>query len=81
MIFGAHMENFAVFARSLVAQNGALQVSSANELQRAIVDLLRDSNRRAALVANARNVLATHTGATARTARLIVDLKSKREQE
>jgi len=81
VIFGAHMENFAVFARSLVAQNGALQVSSANELQRAIGDLLRDSNRRAALVANARNVLATHTGATARTARLIVDLKSKREQE
>jgi 3-deoxy-D-manno-octulosonic-acid transferase len=77
VIFGPHMENFAVFARSLVERTGALQVNSANELQRAIVDLLRDPQARARLVANARNVLAIHTGATARTAKLILDLNKK----
>jgi 3-deoxy-D-manno-octulosonic-acid transferase len=75
VIFGPHMENFAIFARSLLGRNGALQVNSANELQRAIVDLLRDPQARARLVANARDALATHTGATARTEKRILDLK------
>ena len=81
VIFGPHMENFAAFARSLVERNGALQISSADQLQRAIVDLLRDAEARARLVANARDVLATHTGATARTAKLVVELKPKQDQE
>jgi 3-deoxy-D-manno-octulosonic-acid transferase len=74
VIFGPHMENFAVFAQSLVERSAAVQVYSANELHQAIVDLLRDADARGRLVMNARDVLAIHTGATARTARLILDL-------
>jgi 3-deoxy-D-manno-octulosonic-acid transferase len=74
IIFGPHMENFAVLARSLIAQRGAIEVRSAPELQRAVADLLRDSSLRETLVQNARIVLSGHRGATSRTAALIVDL-------
>jgi 3-deoxy-D-manno-octulosonic-acid transferase len=75
VVFGPHMENFAVFAQSLIERNAAVQVHSANGLHQAIADLLRDAKAGERLVTNARNVLATHTGATARTARLILDLE------
>lgn len=71
VVFGQHMENFAAFARSLVEGRGALQISSANELERAIVDLLRDAGLRQRLAENAREMLNSHRGATARTAALI----------
>ncbi|MEP6603781.1 MAG: glycosyltransferase N-terminal domain-containing protein [Spartobacteria bacterium] len=74
VLFGSHMENFSAFARELIEHGGALQVSSAAELQNAIVDLLRDGTGRDALVRNAREVLEQHHGAAARTAKLIVDL-------
>ena len=74
IIFGPHMENFAMLARSLVAQRGAIEVRSAPELQNAVADLLRDSSLREMLVQNARMVLNGHRGATSRTAALIVDL-------
>jgi 3-deoxy-D-manno-octulosonic-acid transferase len=73
-LFGPHMENFATFARALIEQHGAVQIGSAAELQRAIVDLLRDHETRNQMVANARNLLSRHAGATTRTARLLVDL-------
>jgi len=71
VVFGLHMENFAAFARSLVERAGAFQISSADELKRAIVDLLRDAGLRQRLAENAREVLNSHRGATARTAALI----------
>jgi len=74
IVFGPHMENFATLARSLVAHGGAIQVSAPAKLRGAIVDLLRDSQLRETLVANATKVLQVHAGATARTAALIVDL-------
>jgi 3-deoxy-D-manno-octulosonic-acid transferase len=74
VLFGPHMENFAVLANSLVAQGGANQVSSATDLRRAMADLLANPDQREELVKNARAVLDTHRGATARTAQLIVDL-------
>ena len=72
--FGPNMENFAALASTLVKENGAIQVNSVDELRRAIVDLLRDSEQRERLVRNARTVVDAHHGATARTAALIVDL-------
>ena len=72
--FGPNMENFAALASTLVKENGAIQVNSVDELRRAIVDLLRDSERCERLVRNARTVVDAHHGATARTAALIVDL-------
>ena len=74
VLFGPHMENFAVLANSLVAHGGANQVSSATDLRRAMADLLANPDQREELVKNARAVLDTHRGATARTAQLIVDL-------
>ena len=71
VVFGQHMENFAAFARSLVERSAALQISSADELERAIVDLLGDAGLRQRLAENAREVLNTHRGATARTAALV----------
>jgi len=81
VVFGSHMENFALFARVLVDCGGAIQIRSADELGRVIVDLLRDGAARDRLVANASQVLAAHTGATARTAKLIVDLKPEQEEQ
>jgi len=74
VIFGPHMENFARLAMSLVANNGAIQVNDAGELERVAEKLLRDGEMRRLLVQNAAEVLAQHRGATARTAQLIVEL-------
>jgi 3-deoxy-D-manno-octulosonic-acid transferase len=78
VIFGPNMENFAGLVVSLVAQGGAVQVDSPSDLQKAIVDLLNDSRARQTLVENASAVLSEHAGATARTAKLIVDLPARR---
>ena len=73
-LFGPHMENFAALAQSLVRENGAVQVNSSSELQRAIGDLLRNPEARTEMVSKARQVVEIHRGATARTAKLIADL-------
>ena len=69
VLFGPHMENFAVLAEALVGNGGAVQVASATELRRAMTHLLANPDEREKMVENARNVLDTHRGATARTAR------------
>jgi 3-deoxy-D-manno-octulosonic-acid transferase len=71
VLFGPHMENFAALARSLIAQRGAVEVHSADELENAVVDLLRDRDLRESLVKNARGVIAKHRGAATVTAKLI----------
>lgn len=75
VLFGPHMENFGALASSLVAQGAAVQISSATELRRTMAHLLANPEEREKMVANARQVLETHRGATARTAQLVVDLK------
>jgi len=74
VIFGPHMENFSALSRALVAKDGAIQVGSPTELQKAVVDLLHNSNRRTALVENARVVLQAHHGTTAESAKLVAAL-------
>ncbi|HEV3243479.1 MAG TPA: 3-deoxy-D-manno-octulosonic acid transferase [Chthoniobacterales bacterium] len=76
VLFGPHMENFAVLANTLVTQGGALQVNSATELRRGMSTLLANPDDREEMAQNARKALDTHRGATARTAQLIVDLTS-----
>jgi 3-deoxy-D-manno-octulosonic-acid transferase len=75
VLFGPYMENFAALARSLVAAGGAIQVSSADELKNAVVDLLCDPNLRDRLIENGRRVLEKHRGATSRTAALVAALR------
>lgn len=74
VILGPHMENFAALAEALVAHDGAIRVKDAEQLKRAVGELLSDVDRRRALVRNAEAVIGQHRGATKRTAQLIVDL-------
>ena len=74
VVFGAHMENFSVLAKMLVTKKGAIQVTDADQLEQALGRLLGDSDARSRLIKNAEEVLAEHRGASARAARLIVDL-------
>ena len=74
ILFGQHMENFAALARSLVEESAAIQVRSEEALRGAVSDLLSDENRREKLARNAQRVLEKHRCATARTAKLILDL-------
>src|SRR5947208_1200454 len=76
VVFGPHMENFGMLARTLVSRHAAIQVRDADSLERAIVELLRDTDARQRLVQNAREVLSMHKGATERAAALIHELHS-----
>jgi 3-deoxy-D-manno-octulosonic-acid transferase len=76
VIFGPHMENFAVLASALVEARGAVQVADAQALRTVVAELLREPAARAELVANAHRVIATHRGATERTAELLRNLRS-----
>jgi 3-deoxy-D-manno-octulosonic-acid transferase len=76
VVFGPYMENFGMLARTLVSRKAAIQVRDADSLERAIVDLLQDTEARQRLVQNAREVLSTHKGATERAAALVHDVHS-----
>jgi 3-deoxy-D-manno-octulosonic-acid transferase len=78
VVFGPHMENFSILAKRLVARNGAIQVHDADDLERSLDYLLGDQEVRARLVENAEALLSEHRGASARTALLIVDLRTTR---
>jgi 3-deoxy-D-manno-octulosonic-acid transferase len=78
VLFGPHMENFSALAQALIANKAAVQVRDPNSLQQQIAWLLRDREAALRLVSNAQAVLARHSGATVRTAQLVLDLKSSR---
>lgn len=62
ILFGPHMENFAVIARDLVAAGGAIQVADGAALAEAAGTLLCDPQRRAAVAAAAGSVAAGYAG-------------------
>jgi len=74
VVVGPNMENFSTLARALVEENAAIQVHDADSLQRAIAQLLQDSKTRERIVQNAREVLSSHEGATARVADFVHNL-------
>jgi 3-deoxy-D-manno-octulosonic-acid transferase len=76
VLFGPHMENFSALAQALVANKAAVQVPDPNSLQQQIAWLLRDRDAALELVANAQSVLARHSGAADRTAKLVLELAS-----
>jgi 3-deoxy-D-manno-octulosonic-acid transferase len=78
VVFGPHMENFGMLAKTLVSKKAAIQVRDADSLERAIIELLQDTKARQRLVQNAREVLSTHKGATQRAAALLHQLKPNR---
>ncbi|MEY2506816.1 MAG: 3-deoxy-D-manno-octulosonic-acid transferase [Verrucomicrobiota bacterium] len=74
VLFGPHMENFSALAQALIVNKAAVQVRDPNSLQEQIAWLLRDREAAFKLVANALEVLARHTGATERTAAIVMQL-------
>jgi len=72
MVFGPNMQNFEDVAKSFVAQNGAVQVKDAAELEKALSKLLADDWRREELGRNARKVVRENLGAIDRTVDMIV---------
>jgi 3-deoxy-D-manno-octulosonic-acid transferase len=79
MVFGPNMENFAAVTRSFVAQDGAVQVRSATELETALAELLADEARREQLGNNAVKVVRENLGAIERTVDMIVERLDSRE--
>lgn len=76
VLFGPHMENFSALAHALVVNKAVVQIRDPNSLQQQIAWLLRDREAALQLVANAHAVLARHSGATERTAAIVLQLES-----
>jgi len=79
MVFGPNMQNFADVVKNFVAQNGAVQVRDAKELESAVGDLLADAPRRAQLGQNALRVVRENLGAIERTVDMIVEQLDPKE--
>ena len=77
VVFGPHMENFATLAKTLVSNNAAMQVNDIDSLERAVGELLRDSESRQRLVENAHAALNEQKGGTARTAKLVHEARTE----
>jgi 3-deoxy-D-manno-octulosonic-acid transferase len=71
VIFGPHMENFASLSQQLLEHDAARCVHDASELALLAGQLLRDTALRETMSAQATKLLASHRGATWRTAQLI----------
>lgn len=80
VVFGPHMENFAALAESLLKHDAAVCIHDAEMLAVELRKLLENSARRDRLVENAGRVLAQHRGATARTAELVLSLRSQAQK-
>lgn len=72
VVFGPHMENFEGLVAHMLAHDAAVQATDINGVVEAISALLVDEKRRVELAANAQAALASHQGATARAADVLV---------
>lgn len=73
VIFGPHMENFAELTAQLLAARAAVQIASPEVLEAKCAELLSDSEERHRLTTAAREQIANHRGAAARTASLLLE--------
>jgi 3-deoxy-D-manno-octulosonic-acid transferase len=74
VVFGPNMQNFAVLVHGLLRAEGAVQISGETGLPAAISCLLTDPSAREKLVQNGQSVIASHRGATDRTADILLAL-------
>lgn len=72
VIFGPNMQNFSDVVRAFLAQDGAVQVQDAGELEQQLAGLLANEARRAQLGRNALKVVQENRGATSRTVEMIL---------
>jgi len=73
MVFGSNMQNFPGVTRQLIQAEAAVQVAGEAELEQVLGTLLRSVERRTQLGRNALEVVHRNTGATVRTANLILN--------
>lgn len=76
IVVGPNMENFAGVMADFLAAGALIQVKDQNGLEAAISALLMDQEKRNAIAAKAKAVVAANRGATARTAAEIVRMLS-----
>ena len=67
VVFGPHMQNFAVLVNSLVMADGARQVGTLDDLETQLREWLADPLAAQAVAARGRACLEAHSGATRRT--------------
>lgn len=72
VIFGPNMQNFSDVARSFLAQDAAVQVQDAAELEQKVAELLANEPRRVQLGRNALKVVTENLGAVNRTVDMIL---------
>jgi 3-deoxy-D-manno-octulosonic-acid transferase len=72
IVFGPNMQNFEAIARAFVEQNGAILVKDANELDRALTQLLEDPEKAAGIGRNALQVVRQNFGAIEKTVEMII---------
>jgi 3-deoxy-D-manno-octulosonic-acid transferase len=68
VLFGKHMENFDAIAQLLLAEGGAFEVASPEELAARTLELFADAGLRRAAGARAKSALESGSGATVRIA-------------
>ena len=73
VIVGPRMDNFASIVQHLASRGAVRTAAGAPSLEREIAALLRDPASRATMGAAAQAALATHAGATQRTARWLIE--------
>jgi len=72
IVCGPHMQNFADITRSFVKRDAAVQVKNAEELERALAELLGNPARRIELGRRALEIVAENLGAVERTVEMIL---------
>lgn len=72
VVFGPNMQNFSDVVRSFLAQDGAMQVQNAVELEKTLADLLGNEARRTELGRNALKVVNENLGGINRTVDMIL---------
>ncbi len=71
VVCGPNMQNFKAITRQFVDENACVQVQDADEMRRALQELLQDGDRRQKIAAAARRVIEANVGATDRSVELI----------
>ncbi len=74
VVFGPYMQNFAEIAEAFLQHEAGVQVRTASELEAALVDLLKNRNRRERLGEAARALVEANKGAGAKTLAAIADV-------
>jgi 3-deoxy-D-manno-octulosonic-acid transferase len=74
VLFGPHMQNFSDIARLFLDANAAIQVGNEDELERALLDLVKRPERRQELASNAARVIEENRGAADRTVAALQEL-------